>query len=134
MVTAHCLSMSSLAHSGRATPKSPPQRILAVGRIGEGAGTFYVWQTDGDLLTLRAHSDTCCSGRDGMPDRQRGAEQFGGERVEQTLTAADLGESSQRAATRIADGVRSFAPAPLQDDMAIVVVQVTPAAASKVAT
>ena len=48
-------------------------------------------------------------------------------------TAADLGESPQRAATRIADGVRSFAPAPLQDDMATVVVQVTPAAASEVA-
>ena len=49
------------------------------------------------------------------------------------LTAADLGESSQRAATRIADAVRSLAPAPLQDDMAIVVVRVTPAAASEVA-
>jgi hypothetical protein len=32
-----------------------------------------VWQTDGDLLTLRAHGDTCCSRRDGMPDGQRGA-------------------------------------------------------------
>jgi len=53
-----------------------------------------------------AHGDTCCSGR----------------------TAADLGESPQRAATRIADGVRSFAPAPLQDDMATVVIRVTPAA------
>jgi hypothetical protein len=68
-----------------------------------------------------------------MPDRQRGAEQLCGERVEQTLTAADLGESSQRAATRIGDGVRSFAPAPLQDDMAIVVVRVTPSAAAEVA-
>lgn len=68
-----------------------------------------------------------------MPDRRRGAERLGGERVEQTLTAADLGETPQRAATRIADGVRSFTPAPLQDDMAIVVIQVTPAAASEVA-
>ena len=68
-----------------------------------------------------------------MPDRQRGAEQLGGERVEQTLTEADLGESPQRAATRIADGLRSFAPAPLQDDVAIVVFRVTPAAASEVA-
>jgi len=51
----------------------------------------------------------------------------------QMLTAADLGESPQRAATRIADGLRSLAPAPLQDDMAIVVFRVTPAAASEVA-
>ena len=54
-----------------------------------------------------------------MPDRRRLAEQLGGERVEQTLTAADLGESPQRAASRIADAVRSFEPAPLQDDMAM---------------
>ena len=80
-----------------------------------------------------AHGDTCCSGRDGMRDRRRGAEQLGGERVEQTLPASDLGESPQRTATRIADGVRRFAPAPLQADMATVVVQVTPAAASEVA-
>jgi hypothetical protein len=68
-----------------------------------------------------------------LPDRQRGAEQLGGERLAQMLTAADLGGSSQHAATRIADAVRSFAPAPLQDDMAIVVVQVTRAAAWEVA-
>ena len=105
------------------------------GASAMGAGTVYdVWQTDGDFLR-RAHGGPCCSGRDRLPDRQRGAEQLGRERVEQTatLTAADLGESPQRAATRIADGLRSFAPAPLQDDMAIVVVQVTPAAASEVA-
>ena len=65
--------------------------------------------------------------------RSAGAEPSGWERVEQTLTAVDLGESSQRAATRIADGLRSLAPAPLQDDMAIVVFRVTPAAASEVA-
>jgi hypothetical protein len=42
---------------------------------------------------------------------------------------SDASESPQRPATRIVDG----APAPLQDDMATVVVQVTPAAASEVA-
>jgi hypothetical protein len=46
---------------------------------------------------------------------------------------SDASESPQRPATRIVDGVCSFAPAPLQDDMATVVVQVTPAAASEVA-
>ena len=70
---------------------------------------------------------------DRVPDRRGGSEQFGGERLEQILAAADLGDSSQRVAGRIADGVRSFAPAPLQDDMAIVVVQVTPAGAWDVA-
>ncbi len=69
-------------------PQSPPPRILAAGRSGEG---------------------------------------------KQMLTAADLGESPQRAATRTADAVRSLASAPLQDDMAFIVFRVTHAAASEVA-
>jgi serine phosphatase RsbU (regulator of sigma subunit) len=102
--------------------------------VARGAGTFYdVCQTDGDLFTLRAPGDTVLLWTDGVTELRGGAEPLGGERLEQMLTAADLGESSQRAASRIADAVRSFAPAPLQDDMAIVVVQVTPAAASDVA-
>jgi hypothetical protein len=48
--------------------------------------------------------------------------------------AGDRCESSQRAAIRVADAVQSFAPAPLREDMAIVVAQVTPGAASEVAS
>jgi hypothetical protein len=66
-------------------------------------------------------------------ERRRGDEQFGEERLEQMLAATDLGESSQRTASRIAGAVRSFAPAPVRDHMAIAVVQVTPAARSEVA-
>lgn len=79
MATAHCLSMNSLAHSGRATPRVRRRVSWRQGVAARRAGTFYdVWQTDGDLFTLRAHGDTCCAGRDGMPDRQRGAEQLAG--------------------------------------------------------
>ena len=60
------LSIDELAGSQWArAPQSPTPRILAAGVSARGAGTFYdVWQTDGDLFTLRAHGDTCCAGRD----------------------------------------------------------------------
>jgi serine phosphatase RsbU (regulator of sigma subunit) len=71
---------------------------------------------------------------DGVTERRGVDEQFGEERLEKMLAAADLGESSQRTGGRVADAVRSFAPTPLQDDMAIVVrvTTATPAAASEV--
>lgn len=86
-----------------------------------------------DVFTLRAPGDTMPLLTDGVTERRRGDERFREERLEQMLAAADPGESSQRTASRIAGAVRSFAPAPFEDDMAIVDIQVAPATASEVA-
>jgi hypothetical protein len=84
------------------------------------------WPCSGETHRRQKQLRGCASGRARRRAARRGA-------LKQMLTAANVGESSQRSASRIADAVRSFAPAPLQDDMAIVVVQVTPAAAAEVA-
>jgi hypothetical protein len=81
-----------------------------------------------DVFTLRAPGDAMPLLTDDLTERRRGDERFRAERLEQMLAVADLGESSQRTASRIAGAARSFAPAPFQDD-----IQVMPATAAEVA-
>lgn len=77
--------------------------------------------------------DTLLLWTDGVTERRRGEEQFGEERLEGILASLEPGDDSGTTVRRIAEAVRGFTPEPMQDDMAIVAVQVLPAMASEAA-
>jgi len=77
--------------------------------------------------------DTLLLWTDGVTERRRGEEQFGEERLEGILASLEPGHDSGTTVRRIAEAVRGFTAEPMQDDMAIVAVQVLPAMASEAA-